>query len=354
MGGGTETTRRGIMTLAVATLATTGLAPASALAFGGSLRVEEWRSFAKRFVTPDGRVVDTGNGGVSHSESMGYGLVLAAAADDRDTFGLMRKWLRANLAKRNDGLFAWKWVPGSGVADTNNATDGDLLIALGLLLAAERWGDASARTEGVDLGRAVRRLLVVEHGGMSLLLPGVDGFRRGDKVIVNPSYFVLPALIALDAADPKSDWGAVVRSGLVLLAKARFGRYQLPPDWVAVDSSGAVSLPDGFNRRFGYDAVRVPLYLAMGGYRDPYYFRPYVAFASRFPDGIPAVISLPGDVTGQAKASSGMTAVFRLAAAVAGNDPPGPAPASSDIDDYYSSALTLLTSLAERELGISK
>jgi len=353
MGDGIETTRRGAATLAAAALVAV-LAPAPASALTGTLRAEEWRSFAKRFVTPDGRVVDTGNDGISHSESSGYGLVLAAAAGDRETFGLMRAWARANLAKRADGLFSWKWVPGSGVVDANNATDGDLLIALGLLLAAERWGDASARGEAVELGRAVRRLLVVEHGGMSLLLPGVEGFRRGDKVIVNPSYFVLPALIALDAADPKGDWGAVIRSGLVLLAKARFGRYQLPPDWGAVDPSGAVSLPDGFNQRFGYEAVRVPLYLAMGGYRDPYYFRPYVAYASRFSDGIPAVISLPGDVTGQAAASPGMTAVFRLAAAAAGVELPGPAPAPSDRDDYYSSALTLMTRLAERELGISK
>lgn len=352
MGGGMEMTRRRAAGLAAASIA--ALSPISASALTGSLGAEEWRSFAGRFVAPDGRVVDTGNGGISHSESSGYGLVLAAAAGDRETFTLIRTWARANLAKRADGLFSWKWVPGSGVVDPNNATDGDLLIALGLSLAAERWGDASARAEAVELGRAVRRLLVVEHGGMSLLSPGVDGFRRGDKLIVNPSYFVLPALIALDAADPKGDWGAVIRSGLVLLAKARFGRYQLPPDWVAVDSAGAVSPAEGFNQRFGYEAIRVPLYLAMGGYRDPYYFRPFVAYASRFPDGIPAVISLPGDVTGQVPASPGMTAVFRLAAAAAGVELPGPAPAPSDRDDYYSSALTLLSRLAERELGISK
>ena len=35
---------------------------------------------------PDGRVVDNVNGGISHPESQGYGMLLAIAAGDRDTF----------------------------------------------------------------------------------------------------------------------------------------------------------------------------------------------------------------------------------------------------------------------------
>ncbi len=38
-----------------------------------------WSEFRTRFLTADGRVVDTGNQGVSHSEGQGYGLLLAAA-----------------------------------------------------------------------------------------------------------------------------------------------------------------------------------------------------------------------------------------------------------------------------------
>src|SRR5436309_1896309 len=41
-----------------------------------------WRSYKARFVTDQGRVVDTANGRISHSESQGYGMLLAVAAGD--------------------------------------------------------------------------------------------------------------------------------------------------------------------------------------------------------------------------------------------------------------------------------
>ena len=40
----------------------------------------EWRAYLAKFVTPDGRVVDNANGGVSHSEGQGYGLLFALGA----------------------------------------------------------------------------------------------------------------------------------------------------------------------------------------------------------------------------------------------------------------------------------
>ena len=44
---------------------------------------DAWRAYKARFVTAQGRVVDTANGLVSHSEGQGYGMLLAVAADDR-------------------------------------------------------------------------------------------------------------------------------------------------------------------------------------------------------------------------------------------------------------------------------
>ena len=35
----------------------------------------EWLAFRNRFIAPEGRVVDTGNGGVSHSEGQGYAML---------------------------------------------------------------------------------------------------------------------------------------------------------------------------------------------------------------------------------------------------------------------------------------
>ena len=98
-----------------------------------------WRAYKARFVTEEGRVVDTGNGLISHSEGQGYGLVLAVAANDRDAFERIWGWTRANLLVRGDELLAWRWEPNArpAVADMNNATDGDLLVAWALAEAGE-------------------------------------------------------------------------------------------------------------------------------------------------------------------------------------------------------------------------
>jgi endoglucanase len=336
--------------------AQTGPVPA-ARPQGDRLTTIDWQRFAARFILPEGRVSDSGNGGISHSEGQGYSMLLAVAADDRARFDSLWNWTRTNLLVRDDGLTAWKWVPGKGVTDINNATDGDILIAWALLRAADLWSGAEHREAALALLQAIRRIAVVEHGGMTLLLPGVAGFRQGTGIVVNPSYWIFPALAAFAAAEPdpaaKEVWARVVEGGLILIAKARFGQVQLPPDWVRVEANGGTALPDGFKHQFGYDAIRVPLYLAWGGYRDPYYFRPYAAFTARFGDGpIPATISLPGGTTAKVPASVGMLAVHRLASHIAATGGTVTVPPPGEKEDYYSTVLILLVQVTERSLGL--
>ena len=63
-----------------------------------------WKSYRSRFVTEAGRVVDTANSQISHSEGQGYGMLLAVAAMDRDAFDRIWGWTRANLMVRDDEL----------------------------------------------------------------------------------------------------------------------------------------------------------------------------------------------------------------------------------------------------------
>src|SRR5476649_908231 len=127
--------------LAVAMLlGASGMVQAAPPAVGGSLHAPEfWQAYKSRFVTPAGRVVDTANKNISHSEGQGYAMLLAVAAGDRATFNLVWDWTRANLMVRDDSLLAWRWQPDErpAVADINNATDGDLLVAWALTEAAE-------------------------------------------------------------------------------------------------------------------------------------------------------------------------------------------------------------------------
>src|ERR1700710_705540 len=118
----------------------------------------DWAGFKQRFVTSDGRVVDTGNNGVSHSEGQSYGMLFAVFNDDQATFDSLKNWTSRVLQHRADALHSWRYVPNSAnhVPDTNNATDGDLGIALALSRAATRWGRPEDTTAAVAIAQDIR------------------------------------------------------------------------------------------------------------------------------------------------------------------------------------------------------
>jgi endoglucanase len=189
-----------------------------------------WSSFTQNFVSPEGRIIDEGNNGVSHSEGQGYGLILAAANGDRKAFDRIWKWTQDNLRKRSDHLFAWQWKPsgsGGSVADKNNATDGDILIAWGLARAAAAWGNSEYRASAREIAQDIRRTMIRPSRYGPILLPGGLGFEKPEGVVINLSYWVFPAFRALAKIDSSSDWLHLEHSGLNLVEAARFSWYKL-------------------------------------------------------------------------------------------------------------------------------
>lgn len=226
-----------------------------------------WTSFRDRFVLPEGRVLDSGNGGVSHSEGQSYGLIFAEAAGDRETFERIWRWTDRALARQDVRLFSWRYDPRAEptVADLNNATDGELMIAWALMRAARRWREPAYAQAAGEIRAAVAAHLIVEAAVGPVLLPGLAGFQKDASVTLNPSYYVWPALDAFALAEPEGPWTGLIAAGEGLLLKARFGAHGLPSDWVSVSAVGGVSPAKGWPTRFSYDAIRVPLYLAWSG-----------------------------------------------------------------------------------------
>ena len=165
---------------------------------------------------------------------------------------------------RDDALLAWKWDPKTGsVVDTNNATDADLLVTWALLRAAQRWEAPDYRDEAVTMARDIRTYLVVPATIGPVLLPGASGFVHEGAVTINPSYWIFPALTELGRIDPEGPWADVRQTGLVLLDVARFGSQALPADWVVMSDP---PLPSPlFPHRFGFEAIRIPLYASWDG-----------------------------------------------------------------------------------------
>ena len=239
---------------------------------------EEWSAYQAAFIGADGRVVDTGNAGISHSEGQGYGLLLAVLAGDRASFERIWSFTRTELMVRDDGLAAWRWEADRTphIADANNATDGDMLIAYALALAGKAWDDPDKTKAATALVQTIGDTLIGDFEGLATIAPAAAGFSaedRPDGPVINPSYWVFEAFPVFAQLTPGIDWQKVASDGLELLHRARIYPAMLPPDWVSLQG-GDIRPADGFPPEFGYNNVRIPLYMMRAGV-DARYLKPY-------------------------------------------------------------------------------
>lgn len=245
------------------------------------LPTDVWAVYRSHFIDQSGRVVDTGNGGISHSEGQGYGLLLALLANDRATFEQIWTFTLTELLIRDDGLAAWKWDPNATphITDINNATDGDILIAWALAQAGERWNSAAYLDAARRIARAIATVTLRRDGDRVVLLPGATGFSAADRPdgpILNLSYWVFEALPVLARLAPGHDWNGLTRTGLALVGSARFGTVQLPTDWISVPSGRPPEPAEGFDPVFGYNSLRIPLYLLGAGHAERQRLEPFL------------------------------------------------------------------------------
>ncbi|EIE48726.1 Cellulase precursor [Citreicella sp. 357] len=324
--------RRGLL------LALTGLAAGRSWAQGGG--PQAWENWKAAFVDNEGRVIDDGQAGISHSEGQAYGLLLAQAYGDHETFERIETWTRATLATRQDALMAWKWRDGA-VRDWRNATDGDLLRAWALLRADRDSGWSGHARQAQRIARDIVQICLAPDPRIRdepLLKPSDQAMATDAAVTVNPSYYILRALIELGDA---SDQPALIRTaahGERLLADPGAMR-----DWIEV-TPGGLAPADGFEDRFGWDALRIPLYLAWSGRTaHPALARAGARFAATSTPGHVATVTGPEGRMRQQSNAPGFRAVSDLAAARA------PGPAGSAGQGYYPATLGLLAQIAWKE-----
>jgi endo-1,4-beta-D-glucanase Y len=332
------------------------LMPAPALAQATSL-ADQWVKYRDRFIAADGRVRDTGNQQISHTEGQGSAMLFAQAFDDRATFDRVWRWTQDKLRRPDSALFSWRWDPNDAahpVSDANNASDGDILIAWSLSLAARSWNDRGYALEARRILADIREKLIDRVDGRLVLKPGTDGFKFDDgSVMVNPSYYIYPAFREFSRLDPSPVWPRLRRDGLSLLARARFGPWGLTTDWVTLTAGGRVSPAANLPPRFGFDAIRIPLYLVWGGAGTPQLLASERRYWDAFADAqkpVPAWIDVTNGSVAPFAAPTGFQAIIQLARQR--RDPnPAPLPEIGDQDDYYSASLTLLAGLARRVTG---
>ncbi|MBY5815322.1 endoglucanase [Rhizobium leguminosarum] len=281
--------------------ATVALAPGPpAGAQQAMINAGAWAAYKAKFLDATGRIIDNGNGNISHSEGQGYGMLLAYLAASPADFEQIWYFTRTELLLRDDGLAVWKWDPNGKphVTDTNNASDGDMLIAYALALAGTAWKRNDYILAASRMAQALLAETVVHAAGHTLLLPGSEGFAASDREdgpVVNPSYWIYEAIPVMAALAPSDAWQKLSDDGLALLKRMQFGPRKLPAEWVSLSDQPQPA--QGFDAEFAYNAIRIPLYLARGGVTDKALLTRLQQGMSQ--DGVPATIDL---TTGRPKA----------------------------------------------------
>ena len=322
---------------------------AACCAFPARAAEADWETFKQAFVHPEGRVVDTGQNRISHSEGQGFALLFAVHYRDRAAFERIWQWTRRNLQVRDDALLAWRWESGA-VTDRNNASDGDLLVAWALARAADAWQQPEYTVAARRIAQDVRQKLLRRASHGLVLLPGMEGFEKPEGLTINLSYWVFPAFPSLARVDPAPEWEELARSGIAILQYAYFGRWRLPPDWLRLAERVVPGGPQP--ERFGFDAMRIPVYLVWSRRDSEVLLKPYRDFWGHFAAAreLPAWTNLKDDSVDTHGASAGVRAIAQLVA----EHPRAGAerlPALDSQQSYYSAVLLLLTKMALRERG---
>ena len=309
----------------------------------------DWLSFKRRFISPEGRVIDTGNNNISHSEGQSYGMLFALTFEDRATFDLVYQWTAANLKRPTDALHIWRWLPNrkDHTPDQNNATDGDLVIAMALARAADHWGAPDYKARAVATATDIRNKLIANAGSRLVLLPGLNGFVGKAALTINLSYYNFVAFRELGVVDASPLWEVLSLDGMALIQAARFGRWLLPPDWLSVPkSSGALGIASGWPPLCSYDAIRVPLNLVWAQAMPPDVAASFTSFWTTAAAYQPAWANLRTNTISDYAAAGGLVAVKAITTSASPQLGLPALPSVAECVDYYSSALNILARIA--------
>lgn len=307
--------------------------------------VPDFRTWAAAYLR-NGQIIDWQQGAISHSEGQGWGLLLAQAAGDRHAFEQIETWTVTHLAVRQDRLMAWSRRQKDGGIDWHNATDGDLFRAWALLRAARDSGWSGHGETAVAIARDLADLCLAPDPRAAtelLLVPGAEARRGDDRVLVNPSYIMPRALRELGLAANEPRLIRAADHGETLLAElAAAGRLW---NWVDVTISGFEE-PLEHRAGWGYDALRIPLYLSWSDRRG----HPAVAAGLRLlqQDTAPGQVVVQRTADGSPEAGSDHPGFLVLDSAARCEPLPN---WPVDKRSYYPDTLLMLANTALREGG---
>jgi len=258
------------------------------------------KHFLDTYVTDDGRVQRSDQGGDTVGEGQAYGMLIAAALGDEQRFNEIWDWTKGNL-RRPDGLISFLWADGK-VQDPEAASDADIDAVRALLAASCHFKRPGLRTEALDLAKAIMAKETAEFQGSPVLAAGPWAVKK--PITINPSYFSPATFAALGDATGDGRWGSLSASGRSVTEILMPDDGTLPPDWAQIDGDKPVAIgsPDQPDSppRYGFDAARTLVRFA----EDPdpagqrVAAKAWPAFQGKSPQEIPIEHDLSGQPTG--------------------------------------------------------
>ena len=284
---------------------------------------KNWITYKAQFIDTN-RVLDTENYNISTSEGQGFALLFAVFSNDRKQFQDMWAWTQQNM-QREDHLFRQQYSPlEKGQCDKkcisaqSNASNGDIIIVWALLAAENKWDRQIFLVEGLRVLDAIKAKLIRQQFGYQLLLPSETGFELpDDRVQINLSYWVFPALNLFTEVTGDPTWAEVYQSGTSLMTSARFGDWNLPSDWMILSEDKA-TLEGANSAEYGENANRLPLYLVLAQDYQTQLIAPFIDFWAQ--ETLPATVDLLTGQRSETVANGGMKAIKTVTEAKMNNE----------------------------------
>ena len=214
---------------------------------------DNWKK--NRLVTCNGNLMPgTDNSSTAKVEAQGFAMVAVAYMGDKDVFDKLYAFYLTKTSSAGCGLSGWQ-TSCSGVTDSGAATDGDIDVASGLVVAHWQWPDAGYDAKLKTLLTNLKKMLL-DCSGKTTVYPGCSGGKpwggcdETDISYYSPAFFRYFAKISGDTA-----WSKLADDTQAIRDAAANSSTGLVPDWQSVAGRAGSGSRAG---NYGFDAIRAP------------------------------------------------------------------------------------------------
>ncbi|MCA9400935.1 MAG: endoglucanase [Candidatus Omnitrophica bacterium] len=256
---------------------------------------QTWVGFQQNFIH-QGRVVRPIEKD-SVSEGQAYTMLRAVYMNDKKIFDECYAWSEHHLSRLmqfNDHLLAWHWKDGR-VSDWMPASDADLDYAYSLILADEKWHHQypdHVTPYGLKAKLILQDILKKETFRTSsnrlYLHPWIASEEQENLRQQNLSYYAPAYFRKFYQKTNDVRWLELLDTYYAMIDEINYrgieeGMPGIYPDWMLVDQHDQLSYNPKKSNRFGWEAIRIPIRMAMDHHPDTHkrFKSPFTEYLSR-------------------------------------------------------------------------